>query len=128
MQQFLVHTTKHVQVIDITQKIQKQLPKHTGAVLIYTPHTTCALIINEGADPAVQADLLKQLDALVPWKQMFFTHTEGNSAAHIKSVLVGNSVHVILENGKLQLGTWEHLFLCEFDGPRERKVWFQLLD
>ena len=121
-----VNTQAHSEMIDVTNLIQDRIPReHTGTVLIYTPHTTAGITINEGADPDVQKDALMILEKLVPWNQNY-RHMEGNSAAHIKAMLIGNSKLVIVEDGKLQLGTWERIFYCEFDGPRKRKIWLQL--
>ena len=93
-----------------------------GVVTVFTPHTTCGLTINENADPDVVTDLLAALDRMVP-QQAGYRHGEGNSAAHAKASLMGASVQVIVDNGRLQLGTWQGIYLCEFDGPRTRQVW-----
>ncbi len=122
-----IKTSKHTEMVDITDYVQRSVDENARALLIYVPHTTCGLTINEGADPDVKTDVVEQFERLVPWEQDFFKHMEGNSAAHIKSILIGNSVQVIVENGRIQLGTWEKIFLCEFDGPRTRKIWIQLL-
>ena len=122
-----VKTMEHSEIVDVTSLVQGVVEGDPKALLVYTPHTTCGLTINEGADPDVKHDVLEQLDRIVPWDQDIFKHLEGNSAAHIKSILVGNSVHVIVEKGRIQLGTWEKIFLCEFDGPRKRTIWVQQL-
>ncbi len=123
-----IKTTKHTEVIDITDRVQKEIPKeHSGIVVIYVPHTTCGVFINEGADPDVMKDLSRKLENLIPWNEPYYSHLEGNSAAHIKAILVGNSATAIVENGKLKLGTWERIFLGEFDGPRQRKLWLQIV-
>lgn len=128
MKELFVQTKFHTEFIDITNHIGQSLPEnHSGIVVAYVPHTTCGLLINEGADPAVMIDLKKKLEMLVPWNESYFKHMEGNSAAHIKAVLTGNSVTLIVEQGKLMLGTWESVFLAEFDGPRRRKLWLQFL-
>ena len=127
MKRIQVITSEHTEMVDITDYIQRSVDENVRALLIYVPHTTCGLTINEGADPDVKTDVVEQFKRLVPWDQEFFKHMEGNSAAHIKSILVGNSVQVIVENGKIQLGTWERIFLCEFDGPRTRKIWIQAI-
>ena len=126
MKRFDIQTSAHTELVDITTKIQQLIGEDCVAVIIYVPHTTCALTINEGADPDVQTDAVSQLNKIVPWDQGF-KHMEGNSAAHIKAMLVGNSVTVLVEHGKLQLGTWEKIFLCEFDGSRKRSIWIQEL-
>ncbi len=128
MKELHIKTTKHSEFIDITETIQRNIPKaYSGIAVVYVPHTTCALFVNEGADPDVMKDLGNKLDKLVPWKEPYFRHLEGNSAAHIKSILIGNSVTLIVEEGTLKLGTWERVFLAEFDGPRQRKLWIQFM-
>lgn len=122
-----VKTPAHSSAVDITDRVSSVLRDNSagdGACLIYTPHTTAGLTINEGADPDVVEDVLAALDKLVPWRAGY-KHSEGNSAAHIKSILVGGSVDVIIRAGKPVLGTWERIFLMEFDGPRTRKVHIQ---
>lgn len=124
METIQVRTLSHSAAVDITNEVAAALKEskiQNGSCLVYTPHTTAALTINEGADPDVMDDVLNALEKLVPWRAGY-KHSEGNSAAHIKSILVGGSVQVIVQDGKLVLGTWEHIFLCEFDGPRTRKV------
>ncbi len=122
-----VKTPAHSSAVDITDRVSSVLRDNSagdGTCLIYTPHTTAGLAINEGADPDVVEDVLAALDKLVPWRAGY-KHSEGNSAAHIKSILVGGSVDVIIRAGKPVLGTWERIFLMEFDGPRTRKVHIQ---
>ncbi|MCX7882823.1 MAG: secondary thiamine-phosphate synthase enzyme YjbQ [Brevinematales bacterium] len=97
-----------------------------GICTIFVPHTTAALTINENADPDVQRDILSHLRTIIP-KRGDFHHSEGNSDAHIKSILVGPSLSLIISEGKAHLGTWQSVFLCEFDGPRTREVWFQIV-
>lgn len=119
-----IKTPSRSAAIDITAEVAAELAGagiRNGICLVYTPHTTAGLTINEGADPDVMDDVLNTLDKLVPWRANY-RHAEGNSAAHIKSILVGGSVQVIVNEGRLVLGTWEHIFLCEFDGPRTRQV------
>jgi len=114
-------------MIDITAEVAEQLHKsglEQGVCRLYVPHTTAAITINEGADPSVAADIQAMLETLVPWEGAY-KHLEGNAAAHIKSSLVGNSVMVLVESGRLKLGTWQAIFFCEFDGPRNRKVYIQ---
>ena len=112
-------------LIDITSQVisaVNELNVSEGLCCIYTPHTTAAVTINENADPAVKKDILAGLRSL-NLEHVPYLHGEGNSAAHIKSSLVGASEIVIIDNGKLQLGTWQGIYLCEFDGPRNRKVY-----
>ncbi|MCY3410115.1 MAG: YjbQ family protein [Candidatus Heimdallarchaeota archaeon] len=123
MKIFEVQTGKHTECVALSSSVRRWIEIKDGLAQIYIPHTTAAVIINEGYDPDVTHDLLKHLDNLVPWEQPYFKHGEGNSAAHIKAALLGNSVTVIVEGGNLKLGAWEEIFLVEFDGPRTRKVY-----
>ena len=119
-----ITTRSRSEMIDITSKVEEELNKSgltDGVCVLFVPHTTAGITINEGADPSVVADIQDMLDRLVPWEGSY-RHLEGNSAAHIKSSLVGNSVIVLVESGRLKLGTWQGIFFCEFDGPRSRKV------
>lgn len=97
-----------------------------GLCLIYVPHTTAAVTINENADPSVKRDIISTLKKIVP-DSLPYSHLEGNSPAHIKASLVGPSTSIIIENGELALGTWQGIFFCEFDGPRRRKVYMRAL-
>lgn len=129
MQSIQIRTTAHSCAVDITGNVAAKLNDISvsdGICLIYTPHTTAGLAINEGADPNVMDDVLKSLETMVPW-QGRYKHNEGNSAAHIKAILTGGSIQVIVDSGKLVLGTWEKVFLLEFDGPRTRKIFVQFL-
>ena len=113
--------------LDITPLVQAELDGQglgDGAVIVFNPHTTAAVTINEGADPDVVRDMSLALDKLVPWRDGY-AHAEGNSAAHIKASLFGSSVTVVVENGCLKLGTWQKIWFCDFDGPRRRKIWIQ---
>jgi secondary thiamine-phosphate synthase enzyme len=124
MKEISLETHSRVEMIDITAAVQKAAGEEkieSGICLIYTPHTTAAITINENADPDVPRDMLAALDRAVPLSANY-RHAEGNSAAHVKSSLVGASEMVIIENGRLVLGTWQSIFFCEFDGPRSRKV------
>ncbi len=119
-----VKTTAQTELIDITvevQKIVRTSDARDGLCMVYVPHTTAAVTINESADPSVKADILMVLNKIIPW-DAGYRHLEGNSAAHIKSSLVGASELIAIENGRLVLGTWQGIFFCEFDGPRTRKV------
>lgn len=111
-------------MIDITQQVQSAVAKSgvkEGLCVVYCPHTTAAITINENADPSVQADIIKKLNQLVP-AGAGYSHTEGNSDAHIKSALIGNSRTLLVQSGKLVLGNWEGIFFVEADGPRSRKA------
>jgi secondary thiamine-phosphate synthase enzyme len=122
-------TTMQTEFVDVTPKISnviKDIGLQDGVLLIYSPHTTAGITINEGADPAVKRDILHTLNKLIPWDDGYH-HLEGNSAAHIKTSIMGSGVNVAVENGKLCLGTWQKIFFCEFDGPRNRKVWIKAI-
>ena len=124
---FAVSTSKAMQFSDITAQVQKAVTASgivDGVCHVYNPHTTAGLTINEGADPAVQTDILAALQKIVP--QIRYQHQEGNSPAHVMASLVGSSITVFIENGRLQLGTWQKIFFCEFDGPRSRKVLWRI--
>lgn len=128
MNKIKVNTTLNTEMIDITAQVQKLVEDHKAGGCIcsvFIPHTTAGITINENADPAVRRDMLVELNKIVPQRD-YFTHLEGNSAAHIKASLLGSSVLVPVEKGKLALGTWQGIYLCEFDGPREREVWIQI--
>lgn len=129
MQSFRLETRRRGQMIDITGELRQLIASaglEDGLALVYCPHTTAGLTINEGFDPDVQADLLTWLDGLAPWENNY-RHAEGNSAAHFKASLMGASATVMVEKGQLVLGQWQRLFFCEFDGPRTRTVLVKLL-
>lgn len=116
-------------LIDITGKIKdlvRESRVQDGICFLYVPHTTAGILINENADPSVTLDILTELDRLIPWKG-HYQHREGNAAAHIKSSIIGSSETVFIEEGKLVLGTWQGIYLAEFDGPRQRNVWIKFL-
>jgi len=120
-----VSTKDRDQFVEITGDVRRIVDEagvDGGHVLVYVPHTTAGVTINENADPDVVHDMLKQLDAMVPWRQPFYRHAEGNSASHVKASMMGSSVTVLIESGRLVLGTWQGIWFCEFDGPRTRKV------
>ncbi|HQL43399.1 MAG TPA: secondary thiamine-phosphate synthase enzyme YjbQ [Spirochaetota bacterium] len=126
---FQVSTGRKEELIDITAKVADGVSKSSidsGLCVVYVPHTTAAVTINENADPAVSQDILLGLSHM-KLESLHFAHLEGNSPAHIKSSLIGCSVSVIVEKGRLQLGTWQGIFFCEFDGPRTRKVMVQCI-
>ncbi len=122
-----VTTRNRSEMIDITSKVEEELKKSglkDGLCFLFVPHTTAGITINESADPSVATDIQAMLNKLIPWEESY-RHLEGNSAAHIKSSLIGNSVMVFVESGHLKLGTWQGIFFCEFDGPRSRKLYIK---
>ena len=124
-----VKTGSKTEFVDITSQVQQAVKSSNiaaGLCMVYVPHTTAAVTINESADPSVKADILSVLNNIVPW-EAGYRHLEGNSPAHIKSTLVGASELIAIENQRLLLGTWQGIFFCEFDGPRTRNVHVKLL-
>jgi secondary thiamine-phosphate synthase enzyme len=123
--QISLKTTSHEALISITHLIEKSIPSlmvENGLVHVFVLHTTCGITINENADPDVVHDLLYRLNDLAPWKESSDRHMEGNSAAHLKSSLLGSSVTIPVKNGHMVLGTWQGVFFGEFDGPRQRII------
>jgi len=126
---FRVSTNSRSQMIDITSQVRSLVGRTgvtDGDVIVYCPHTTAAITINENADPSVPHDMLMTLEELLPKHRSGYRHSEGNSDSHCKSSLVGCSEQIIIKGGSLQLGTWQGIFFCEFDGPRSRKVVVQV--
>lgn len=126
MKELIVHTSQRDQFINITREVQQAVAESgvgDGVCTVFVPHTTAGITINENADPDVVADILYALDKAVPWASLYYRHGEGNTAAHVKASMMGSSTQVIVRNGRLQLGTWQAIYFCEFDGPRPRKVW-----
>ncbi len=124
-----IKTSERVEFIDITTKIQnavKQTDLENGLVQIHIPHTTAAVTINENADPDVTADIKKEINKMIPFDDNY-AHLEGNSAAHIKSSIFGVDQNIIIENSKLLLGTWQGIYFCEFDGPRNRNIYLKFI-
>ena len=127
---FDVRTDKHTQMKDITRQVQdavRQSGVTDGLCIVFIPHTTAAVTINENADPDVVRDLNMELDKIVPWEDGYH-HIEGNSAAHLKSSLVGASEQIIIDGGRLLLGTWQGVYFCEYDGPRHRKAIVKIIE
>ena len=124
-----VRTEAQTCLIDITKQIRgvvKQSGITDGVCVVFVPHTTAALTINENADPDVKTDILKEINKIIPFDD-HYKHGEGNSAAHIKASLFGFSEYIIIDNGDLVLGTWQGIYFCEFDGPRERQVYVKIM-
>ncbi len=113
--------TEFIDITEMVQNVVKEANMMKGVCYLYIPHTTAGITINEGADPSVQRDILNTLSRLVPHEMNYF-HREGNADAHIKSTIVGTSLNMIIDEGKLLLGTWQSIFFCEFDGPRHRRI------
>ena len=122
---FDVRTGSRDEMVDITPRVAEAIREAgvvSGQVTVYIPHTTAGVTINENADPDVIHDILAALDKAIPWRESFYQHGEGNSAAHVKSSMVGCSAAVPIVGGRMALGTWQSVFFCEFDGPRRRRV------
>jgi len=130
MRTFSVSTSERVDLVEITSTVAQEVAKSgvgTGIVIIYVPHTTCGVTINESADPDVARDIKMHLAKLVP-QDGGFKHYEGNSDSHIKTSMIGSSENILIEDGKLVLGTWQGIFLFDFDGPRTRKVYMKIVE
>ena len=125
MHELSIQTYRRDQYLEITREVQRVVNETSvtdGLVVVFVPHTTAGVTINENADPDVVTDTIEQLDRMVPWSQPVYRHGEGNSDSHVKASLVGSSQYVIVADGRLVLGTWQAIFFCEFDGPRSRKA------
>ena len=124
-----LETKAKEEVVDITAEVSSlvsQTKIQDGLCVVYVPHTTAGLAVNENADPTVKSDMLMALSHIIP-DRLPYRHSEGNSPAHVKAAVVGSSATLIIEEGRLQLGTWQGIYFCEFDGPRRRQVWIKLL-
>ena len=129
MEQIRIKSGNQCEMLDITSDIERMVKKSgvkSGICYVFVPHTTAGITINENADPDVVKDIIMELNKIVSLNDNYL-HTEGNSAAHIKSSIVGCSREVIIDRGSLRLGTWQSLFFCEFDGPRSRNVWIKII-
>lgn len=129
MKKIDVSTSSRSQLVDITDQVRKAVAEsgvRDGLCHLWVPHTTAGITINENADPSVSRDILMELDRRIPWDDGY-QHSEGNSAAHVKSSLIGCEKTLIIEGGKLALGTWQGVYFCEFDGPRRRQVWIRIV-
>jgi secondary thiamine-phosphate synthase enzyme len=130
LKKFTIQTDYRDQMVDVTRDVQNFINQNgvkDGAVVIYCPHTTAGITINENADPDVKRDMLRRFDEVYPWEHSLDRHMEGNTAAHMKASTVGSSQHVIVANGRLLLGTWQGVYFCEFDGPRMRTFYVKIL-
>jgi len=129
MREITLQTGARTDFVDLTVEVQdtvSDLGLQEGVVVVFNPHTTAAVTINEGADPDVVTDMAGALDRIVPWQDGYL-HAEGNAAAHIKASMFGSSVTVIVAQGRLKLGTWQKIWFCDFDGPRRRRIWIRSL-
>jgi len=125
-----LQTATRNEMVELTADVQRLVAQAgivSGMAIVFVAHTTAAVTINENADPDVKTDLLRRLEALVPYNDQHDQHDEGNSDSHLKASLVGHSVTVLIEAGRLQLGRWQGIYFCEFDGPRERRVLVKLV-
>jgi len=125
-----ITTSRRNEFIDITSLVREAIYESAlvdGVAIVFCPHTTAAITINENADPDVVSDMITELERLVPWRNPKFRHAEGNSAAHVKASLMGQTVSVPVEQGRLCLGVWQAIYFCEFDGPRSRQVTVQFV-
>jgi secondary thiamine-phosphate synthase enzyme len=126
-----VATADKAELKDVTKELAVAANRSgikNGVLIAFVPHTTAGITINENADPTVREDILASLERMVPWRQPFYQHAEGNSAAHVKAALMGAGVQIALSQGRLVLGTWQGVFFCEFDGPRQRKLHVTILE
>ena len=124
-----IRTRGRTELLDITDRLAKLIHEgkvQDGLMVLYVPHTTAAITINENADPSVQQDILSEINRLIPFTGSY-QHSEGNSAAHVKCTLLGPSQTLFIQEGRLALGTWQGVYFCEFDGPRSRKVWVKII-
>jgi len=128
MEKIVVKTHSKVEMVDVTSEVARVVQKSRlkdGLCVVFIPHTTAGITINENADPSVCRDVIKELNKVIPFDDNY-AHSEGNAASHIKSSIMGSSVSIIVEGGQLRLGTWQGIYLCEFDGPRRREVWVKI--
>ncbi|ADU31552.1 secondary thiamine-phosphate synthase enzyme YjbQ [Evansella cellulosilytica] len=130
LKKMALKTNTRDEMLDITNEVQNFVNEqgvHSGVVYIYCPHTTAGITINENADPDVKHDMIMRLDEVYPWTHRQYRHVEGNSASHLKASTVGASQVVIIEDGNLILGTWQGIYFCEFDGPRNRHIYMKIM-
>lgn len=123
-----IRTTAHTQMLDVTAAVNdavKNAGVKSGLAVVWVPHTTAAVTVNENADPDVKSDISREINKIVPWEDGY-RHVEGNSAAHLKASLFGASETLLIEDGRLALGTWQDVYFAEFDGPRTREIWIKI--
>jgi len=128
MKEYSVNTSSRTEMVNIDRLVTEAVRESgvsEGTCIVFVPHTTAAVTINENADPDVQRDVIKELNKVIPFSDGY-AHMEGNSAAHIKTTLTGSSETILIDGGRPLLGTWQSVFFCEFDGPRNRKVWISV--
>ena len=131
METISIQTRQESEFVNITGEVRNVVNRsghQDGVVRVYVPHTTAGITINESADKTVVHDILADLERLVPRRQPYYRHAEGNSASHFKASLMGSSIQVFLRDGELQLGTWQGIFFCEFDGPRTRRIYTHIVN
>ncbi|MBA2877968.1 secondary thiamine-phosphate synthase enzyme [Anoxybacillus kamchatkensis] len=131
MKRWTIQTTKRDEFVDVTSFVQSFVTEsgvQEGIAVVYCPHTTAGITINENADPDVKRDMIRRFDELYPWHHTLDRHSEGNTAAHMKASTVGSSAHVIVTKGQLLLGTWQGIYFCEFDGPRTRTFYVKVME
>jgi secondary thiamine-phosphate synthase enzyme len=129
-QKFTIQTHHRDEMYEITTSLQAYVEEqhlNDGVLYVYSPHTTAGITINENADPDVVKDMLMRLDEVYPWEHPKYRHAEGNSASHLKASTVGSSQMIMIENGELLLGTWQGIYFCEFDGPRQRNYYVKII-
>ncbi len=123
-----IRTTAHTQLLDVTAAVNdavKNAGVKSGLAVVWVPHTTAAVTVNENADPDVKSDISREINKIVPWEDGY-RHVEGNSAAHLKASLFGAAETLLIEDGRLALGTWQDVYFAEFDGPRTREIWIKI--
>ncbi|MGY4689162.1 secondary thiamine-phosphate synthase enzyme YjbQ [Salibacterium sp. K-3] len=126
LEKMTIHTKQHDEMVDVTREVEQWVQKQglkNGLLVVYCPHTTAGITVNENADPDVKHDMLMKLDEVYPWNHPKYRHAEGNSASHLKASTVGTQQTLIIDEGRIVLGTWQGIYFCEFDGPRQRTMY-----
>lgn len=130
LKRFTLETNSRDQLVEVTSQIQQMIDEQKvteGIIVVYCPHTTAGITINENADPDVKRDMIRRFDEIYPWHHHLDRHIEGNTAAHLKASTVGSSQQIIITEGKLLLGIWQGIYFCEFDGPRTRTFYAKII-